>query len=212
MKYTSALLTSASGKLGGAVASKSRGGVKYFRALVFPSQPRTSFQTTIRAIMSSLAAAWASTLTGTQRTSWAALSHDDESGIDTYCRANAVRVQGGLAAIDTPAASVTLPAAPILSIVADASAHTLTIDTAIAGANQMNIYIARKQHASRFARQFPFQLAGTMDDSTTIFTITAAMNGFDVVAGDILYVKLVQYATATPQVAQEQIFRLTVVA
>jgi hypothetical protein len=72
MKYLSALLTQASGKLGGAVAAKNRGG-NYFRAKVAPVQPRTTAQQEVRASLAALSAMWR-VLSPTNIAGWNALA------------------------------------------------------------------------------------------------------------------------------------------
>ena len=57
MKFLSAVITQASGKLGGVVGAKNRGG-NYFRAKVAPVQPRSVAQQEQRANLAALAGAW----------------------------------------------------------------------------------------------------------------------------------------------------------
>jgi hypothetical protein len=68
MKYLSPLLSDARASIGGATASKNRGG-NYFRARVAPIQPRTVLQQVIRAQLSSLSAGWRA-LTASQIAGW----------------------------------------------------------------------------------------------------------------------------------------------
>lgn len=63
-----AIVTAISGKLGGHVFAKNRGGA-YMRTNATPTNPQTSAQTLVRAIMASISSLW-STLTSAQRTSW----------------------------------------------------------------------------------------------------------------------------------------------
>ena len=72
MKYLSAILTQASGKLGGVVGAKNRGG-NYFRAKVAPVQPRSVAQQEQRANLAALAGAWKS-LSSSQIAGWNALA------------------------------------------------------------------------------------------------------------------------------------------
>ena len=62
------MMTDASGKLGGQVFSKNRGG-SYVRTKVTPTNPQTSAQSTIRGIFASISSRWSS-LTGAQRASF----------------------------------------------------------------------------------------------------------------------------------------------
>lgn len=63
-----ALVTDGSGKLGGHVASKNRGG-SYLRTNKVPSNPQTSFQQSGRAVFTELTQGW-SGLTTEQRSTW----------------------------------------------------------------------------------------------------------------------------------------------
>ena len=62
------MMTDASGKLGGQVFSKNRGG-SYVRTKVTPTNPQTSAQSTIRGIFASISSRWSS-LTDAQRASF----------------------------------------------------------------------------------------------------------------------------------------------
>jgi len=73
------MMTDASGKLGGQVFSKNKGG-NYVRTKVSPSNPNTSFQSGVRSLFGSLSAAW-SGLTDEQRDSW-------NSAVDSFKRTN----------------------------------------------------------------------------------------------------------------------------
>ena len=63
-----AIIVDGSGKIGGHVVSKNRGG-KYLRTKVTPNNPNTTAQQGARALLSSLSTAWAG-LTEAQRLSW----------------------------------------------------------------------------------------------------------------------------------------------
>lgn len=110
MKYKSALMTEASGSIGGITASRNAGGA-YFRARVVPINPSSLFQQAVRSYLALIASIWATVLTPTARTSW----HDyatnvplndslgdsrTRSGIAHYTRANVPRLQAGLDRVD----------------------------------------------------------------------------------------------------------------
>lgn len=63
-----AIVVAGSGKIGGHVASKNKGGA-YFRTKVTPSNPRSSAQLNVRSLFTSLSQAWKG-LTEDQRTAW----------------------------------------------------------------------------------------------------------------------------------------------
>lgn len=170
MKFSSAILTSASGKLGGAVASKARGGIKYFRALVTPSNPQSRAQSTVRAILSGLAGAWKSVLNNEERAAWTALARDDESGIDVFTANNTLCMLGGRARVNDapPARSLPFIAIPDLSlwtfqrdgtdinIGSDANASTYLT----AATTTLLVFVETGlQKPSRLAQQYPFRYA-----------------------------------------------------
>ena len=63
-----AIVTQISGKLGGHVFARNRGGA-YMRTNATPNNPQTAFQSAVRAIMAAISSAWSS-LTNAQRNSW----------------------------------------------------------------------------------------------------------------------------------------------
>lgn len=69
MKFKSALLTSASGSIGGMTASRNPGGL-YLRARVVPTNPDTGPQQEVRRALAELAAKWITGLTTSQRNAW----------------------------------------------------------------------------------------------------------------------------------------------
>src|SRR5689334_21753828 len=80
------LTTDLSGSVGGVTASKARGGVRYFRARVRPSNPRSGDQSRARLSLSSAAASWRNTLTDVQRQAWSDIAPSGQSGIDVYAK------------------------------------------------------------------------------------------------------------------------------
>lgn len=113
MKYNSALLTEASGSLGGTTFSKGRNG-SYTRKRVKPTNPRTNSQLRVRTILADFSRGWAG-LTDGQRTEWntyaSQATYIDKlgnksklSGINWYVRLNAQIAEFGGTAIDMPPA------------------------------------------------------------------------------------------------------------
>ncbi len=70
-KFTSHIVTGASGSVGGTTYAKNRNGM-YLRAKTAPTQPRTAAQDTVRASFAGSAQAWRG-LSETQRAGWHAL-------------------------------------------------------------------------------------------------------------------------------------------
>jgi hypothetical protein len=216
MKVTSALLTTMSGKLGGAVASKARGGIQYFRALVIPSNPRSALQTFMRQTLAGISAAWVATLTNAQRLGWEALADDEESGIDVYVKVNSQIIRAGGARVDAPPVSATLTAAPLTGVSYDASTDLLSYtNTTSDGDLYVNVYIQKTpQRPSQLAQNghTSFAASDQLDAPATNTLSLAAFPGVaGAAAGDVLYVTFVQVNT-NGQVAIPQTERVTVVA
>jgi hypothetical protein len=170
--------TEQSGSLGGLVGSSARGNVRYYRARVRPSNPRTPGQTNIRAILSGVAAAWRNTLTGAQRSAWSAIAGPGESGIDRYTAANTIVQQGGSARQDTAPASAVLPwvvVPPTIDLELEISAGNLLIrlnqngTVYIAAPARFSYYVQdREQPASR---EFPvgnLRYAGSITSAASL--------------------------------------------
>lgn len=106
-----AIVVAASGKIGGHVASKNKGGA-YLRTKVTPSNPQTSYQTAVRDRLASLSQAWRA-LSDAQRNAWNGAVESfkrtnvfgdlkSPSGFNLYQRINNnILVLGGTA-IDVP--------------------------------------------------------------------------------------------------------------
>ena len=215
MKFGNPLIsTELSGALGGVVGSSARGGVGYFRVRARPGNPRTLAQTFVRAALAAAASAWRSTLSSVQRAAWTAYATDTESGVDVFCKSNALLQQGSQPlALTAPTASINLSNAPLAGVVVDASAHTVTLPGTVPSDQVALVYVARQQSPSRLSQQFPFQLVAAVDEGDTMATLTPEMPGYNLTAGQISYVKVVYVgkasntatvgATTIPQVFRE---------
>ena len=221
MKVISPIFSSMRGKLGGAVGAVSRGGVAYFRALVIPSNPRSVQQTTMRLITTALAAAWRGTLSDLQRAGWTAISPDTSSGIDTYLAFNSQALLANDNRIDDAPDSRALITGPYepANITVDASAHTVALAANSPGVDcAVNVFLSAPQQTSRLAQQFPFRFIGVSTDVEAGGTVNIPIThpAYNLVAGDIVYVRLVQFGlaggTQEGKLASEQTFRATVVA
>jgi len=108
-----AIVVAGSGKIGGHVASKNRGGA-YLRTKVTPTNPNTSSQNASRSLLGSLSTGW-SGLQESQRNGWNGAVNDyastdifgdikNPSGINLYVKLNANLAKSGQAFIsDAPA-------------------------------------------------------------------------------------------------------------
>ena len=217
MKMGAPLLTTEmSGSVGGLTASKARGGVRYFRSRVRPSNPRSSAQSTMRLILASLASAWSNVLGDSDRATWNAIAQPSESGIDVYTKINSQLELGGSGRKDQPQGSGVHTVSQLTAIGIDASTHLLSFtNTDFDDDDYVNIFIeVQKQKSSRLARQFPYRYAHTTNLNAAAPN-TFDLNGFFpagyLVAGDVVYVRFVQYnANGAVAVPQEQ--RIIVVA
>lgn len=153
MKYTSALLTAASGKLRGIVASHNRGGT-YFRGLTIPVNPNTSQQQAVRNALASLQVTFANTLTIAQRTGWQtyatntpvtdALGHSITlTGQQMFVKCNSLRLQAGVAVITAPPGVYGLAALtiPVPTIVAAGTTSSVAFTNTDAWAGEVGGYL-----------------------------------------------------------------------
>ena len=131
------MMTDASGKLGGQVFSKNRGG-SYVRTKVTPTNPQTSAQSTIRGIFASISSRWSS-LTEAERASFngfvQAYARTDifgdlrnPSGKSLFQRLNQNLEISGQAQKDVCVSPVEVPFANLSAAVADISAITFGVN------------------------------------------------------------------------------------
>lgn len=110
MRYKTGVLGPASGSVGGWTFSHNAGGA-YVRVRTTPTNPNTSFQQTVRALVSSLVNHWANTLTAVQRAAWDTYAANVplpdvfgdpryRTGINQYIRSNTPRLQAGYGRVD----------------------------------------------------------------------------------------------------------------
>ena len=110
MLFKSAIVTAASGSIGGITASHNRGG-QYLRARTIPVNPGSVFQQTVRDAVISLSAKWGELLTVAQRTAWEVYADSVPipnalgdprilTGMAMYVRSNVPRIQALLPRVD----------------------------------------------------------------------------------------------------------------
>lgn len=113
-----ALVVAGSGKVGGHVASKNRGGA-YLRTKVTPSNPRTALQSQARGILGALSTQWG-LLTEAQRKAWNdAVSNfsktdifgdiKNPSGINLFVKLNTNLINSGQAQLSLPPVKLEIP-------------------------------------------------------------------------------------------------------
>ena len=135
MKF-GAIVVAGSGKIGGHVASKNRGGA-YLRTKVTPTNPQTASQSAVRNTLGSLATGW-SELTEDQRLSFNDAVKDfattdifgdikNPSGINLYVKLNTNLTNSDQTLITSAPAKVEVPAIAIASVVYDVSSSADSI-------------------------------------------------------------------------------------
>jgi hypothetical protein len=153
MKYLSPLLSAARGSIGGATASRNRGG-NYFRERIAPVQPRTPAQQAIRASLASLAAAWRG-LTALEIAGWNAtastITRTDALGTSYTLTGEQLYVGNNQNLIDAGEATTATPPASAYSFIdlqpvdaaAAAGAATFIVTTGAAAAPAGTVFIVR---------------------------------------------------------------------
>jgi len=117
MKFKSAIITDASGSLGGATFSKNKGGL-FVRARIKGTNPQSDAQTAQRGQFAAISAAWRG-LTDEQRTAWetatAYFPYQDKLGqTKNYSGAQLFgKLNGGIRSASPSASLLTSPPAPV---------------------------------------------------------------------------------------------------
>jgi hypothetical protein len=184
MKFKSALVTEASGSIGGLTASHNRGG-QYMRARAVPVNSNTLQQQAVRSLMASLSAAWGSVLTQGQRDGWEAYADQvplpdalgeprKATGLNHFVRCNVARQQAGITRIVTAPATFDLGSftAPVLGVI-DASdstasiAYTNTDAWAAAVGGYMLVYASQGVAPATAYFKGPYRYAGKVAGAAT---------------------------------------------
>lgn len=209
MKYTSAIAATASGSIGGATASRNRGG-QYFRRRAIPVNPSTVQQQAVRGYFASLNAAWNSTLTAAQRSAWDTYALNtsvvdslgnpvNAGGKGMYIRGNVPRLQAGLTVVSNGPTTFGLPAltGPVLTgIVASTKVVSFTFTnsdnwaTTVGGA--LLVYVSRPVNPSINSFGGPFQYAGRILGAVSPPTSPGTVTGpFALTAGQKQFVRFI---------------------
>jgi len=233
MKFRSQVYTAVSGSIGGITYSHNRGGM-YTRGRATPTNPNTAAQQTARSSFTTLASAWSSTLTQTQRDAWedyAALTPVTDafgepltlSGFQMYTRCNSPRVRTGLPRVDdgpstaglptfTPITSAAVAATPVYNVL-----YTNTDDWANEDDAALIIQMSRNYPASINYFNGPFQWIVNIDgDSVTAPTSPEAIttNPFGMTAsghaGDVYFLRA-RVSMADGRLSGVQIYRAIIV-
>lgn len=132
-----AIATDARGKVAGIVYSKNAAGA-YIRQKVSPTQSLTTRRGLVRSRLTNLSKFWSASLTASQVAAWNSFSKNNPvtdvfgrsqtlSGIQTYCRLNAIILNVGGTQIDDPPASLTIQGITTIAATAAAGTPALSI-------------------------------------------------------------------------------------
>ena len=138
MLFESALISKASGSIGGVTGSRNRFGM-YFRSRSNPVNPNSDRQIDARSRMAQLASAWNEQLTAAQRSLWnsyaAAVPIQNKlgatiylTGFNHFCRSNAVKLQVESAYGEDAPSLYTLPEQdPTFSVAYSEASQLITV-------------------------------------------------------------------------------------
>lgn len=183
MKFTSALVSGASGSIRGMTASHNRGG-QYLRGRTIPTNPNSVFQQAVRNNLSVLQTRFLTTLTAAQRLAWNTYAQNtpvtDSLGNSIkltanqwYVACNSLRLQSGIAVVDAGPTTFGLPTftLPVPTIAAAGTtvsvAFTNTDAWAIATGGAMLLFASRPQNATINFFKGPFRFAGKVLGAAT---------------------------------------------
>jgi hypothetical protein len=221
MKYVSALLTAASGKVRGLVASHNKGGT-YFRGKTIPVNSNTAGQVAARSRVATLVARFRLTLTAAQKTGWAVFAENvnviDRLGnsvlltsTNWYIKANTIRMQQNLAIADAPPTTFALSTLSPLGGTVTASTTNLLMSwlnvddwqssATLAG---VNIYASRPQNSTINYFTGPYQYAGSIRSTAASGTAIIAL---PFVAGPVGTKIFIRAVASAPDGRPSSVFR-----
>jgi hypothetical protein len=208
------IIVAGSGKIGGHVASRNRGG-SYLRTKVTPVNPSTSYQAAIRNRLATISSSWRG-LTADQRAAWnGAVSQYQKtdifgdlktpSGFNLYQLLNNNLRRIGEAAITNPPLPVSLPVittGELASVHAGAMTITFTEDPVVT-ASVVEVSATAPQSAGKSFVKSEFRIIGNMPAVTAhVADITTLYNdkfGAPANALEKVFVQLRQISTASGQ-------------
>jgi hypothetical protein len=225
MKYVSALLTAARGKVRGLVASHNKGGT-YLRGKTIPTNPRSAGQVASRNRVSSLIARFRTTVAPSNQAGWATFAINvnviDKLGnsilltaSNWYLKANATRMIMGLAVVDLAPTTFALSTLSPLTGSVIASGGTIQIGWAASDDWQSNsntggvaIYASRPQNSTVNYFTGPYRFAGTVRSAATSGTLSVPLPFPAGPTGSKIFIRAVASA---PDGRPSAVFRLPVV-
>lgn len=210
------IIVAGSGKIGGHVASRNRGG-SYLRTKVTPVNPQTTAQSTVRNRLAGLSQAWRG-LTASQRSAWNAAVGDfaktdifgdlkNPSGFNLFQRLNNNLLAVGASQINSPPAAAAVDAFTSFSLAAEdataAESLTLTFAPAIESDHKVKVFATAPISAGVSFVSSEYRLIEIIDDgdNSPYDAISAYQTKFGS-TGDVgqkIFVKLVQVNASTGQ-------------
>lgn len=173
-----------SGKVGGMIYSKNKGG-SYVRNFKAPTNPNTTRQADVRSVFSDLASLWMNTLTQAQRDAWNLFAENTPvlnrlgetiylTGLNHYIRSNSLILQAGGTRVDAGPTLFTLPSWSGMTPTASEASQEVSIEFANTDdwANQDNgflsIFMAKPTNPSVKGSGGPWRYIGSIaGDSVT---------------------------------------------
>jgi hypothetical protein len=207
-------IVSGSGKIGGHIASRNRGGA-YLKNKVTPLNPNTTAQQLARNRLKQFTQGWAS-LTAAQRNAWNAcvtlwktkdIFGDDNvpSGLNLYCRLNINLATVGAAAITSPPTLATVAAITSFSatVVGATGVVTLTFAPTVPAGVAMKIQAtapmsAGKKYVKNMYR-FIKSVAAAQTSPQVLTTEYAAVHGTPSNVGMVVWFKMSYFNITTGQ-------------
>jgi hypothetical protein len=92
VKWSSSLVDTLSGSMGGRTASTARGGIGYFRQRTIPRNPSSPLQSAVRAALSSASVFWNTILSEAEREAWWDLASGGQTGQSLFTKTNQARI------------------------------------------------------------------------------------------------------------------------
>lgn len=190
MKFKSALVTEASGSVGGMTASHNRFGL-YLRARAIPVNGMTVLQQAVRNAIAQITTAWSATLTQAQRDAWEAYANavpiSDRlgsqrflTGLNWYCACNVPRLQAGLTRVDNGPTDLLMAegTAPVATVTAPSTLSVaFTNSDAWAGevGGALLVYASAGTNPTRNFFAGPYRYAGKVAGAVVPPTSPAAL-------------------------------------
>lgn len=207
MLFKSALLTQASGSIGGMTASHNAGGM-YFRSRSVPTNPNTPGQQTVRNAFAAATQRWSNVLTQEQRDEWNAYAANvpvfnnlgdqvHRSGFNWYVGSASLRLQAGEAIVDDGPTVMTLIDIGTISMTSiSAASGEIRIEVGDSPAwaadddDRCLIYVSSQQSPGKKFFKGPFQFHSVVngDSAAPVDSLSPVVSGL--LEGNQLFVRL----------------------